>query len=121
MASESLRGVVRCSSYLGDGIAHCNGEASAEHQGNIRKIIANIGDSRIGDTRLLEDFFARPESSPAVSCKQRSRPPLKRSTLVTTNNVKSLRMQTQKVKNGTEVPSAQFRNTYVRRRGTRCV
>ena len=69
VAGESFRNVVGGLFYLGDGIAHGNGEASAAHQGNIRKIIADISDSRIGDARFLEGFLHKPAFSPAVSCR----------------------------------------------------
>src|SRR6266849_1480348 len=46
-AGEGFRGVVRGFLYLGDGIAHGNGEAGTTHQGNIRKIITDIGDGRV--------------------------------------------------------------------------
>jgi len=57
VAGESLRSVMGGLFYLGDGVAHCDREASAAHQGNIGKIIADIGDCRIGQARFAKDFF----------------------------------------------------------------
>ena len=44
-------------SYFRDSIAHGNGETDAAHHGDIRKIIADKGNSRIGDASFLNDFF----------------------------------------------------------------
>ena len=48
VARWRFRCVVRCLFNFRNCVAHRNGEASAAHHGNIRKIIADIRDSRVG-------------------------------------------------------------------------
>jgi hypothetical protein len=48
---------VRCLLNLRNRIAHCNREPSAAHDGKIRKVIANIRDSRVEPSRFLDNFF----------------------------------------------------------------
>jgi len=48
VAGERFRRVVRDLFYLGHAIAHGNGEASTAHLGDIRRVIADVSDSRIG-------------------------------------------------------------------------
>ena len=57
MPGQCFRCVVRCLFDLWNCIAHRHGEANAAHNGKIRKIIAYIGDNRIGYSCLANDFF----------------------------------------------------------------
>lgn len=57
VSGKSFRSVVRRLLYFGDGIADGDGEAGAVHQRDIRKIIADVGDSSIGDACFFQDFF----------------------------------------------------------------
>ena len=57
MAGERFRCVVRRVFDLRNRVAHGDGEASAAHHGNIRKIVADIRDSRVGYSCFLDNFF----------------------------------------------------------------
>ncbi len=70
MAGEGLGGIVRDVFYLGHCITDGNGEAGTAQQGNVRKIVANERDKRIGNARFSEEFLRRLASLLVVSCKQ---------------------------------------------------
>jgi len=59
VAGERFRRVVRDLFYLGHGIAHGNGEARAAHSG-IRRVIADVSDSRIGGACLSKGKLLPP-------------------------------------------------------------
>ena len=57
VSGDGFRGVVCRTFNFGDRIAHGHGEAGAEHERNIRKVITDVCDSGVGDSGFSQDVF----------------------------------------------------------------